>query len=152
MVSDLYQLVDGNADQGAPIRQIVKAAQSYCQPRIAKRHDFGGRISTHPNGEPGGAPKSTFHDIVYASKKSPISLFDAIHGLVCSSLSLTGYAKAQGYMKVNQFLGEVVNGRHVLNEKSYNFTIFGTPLENEPWGGSYSGSTSLSTVLLLLAK
>ncbi|KAJ4178682.1 hypothetical protein NW767_014810 [Fusarium falciforme] len=42
-------------------------------------------------------------------------------------------------MKVNQFLGEVVDGTKVLNGNSYNFVIFGTPLANEPWGWQLFG-------------
>jgi len=66
-------------------------------------------------------------------------LVSAIYDLMRSSLSSTGYAKARGCMKVNQFLGEIVNGTKVLNEKSYNFCMFGTPSTSEPWGWQMFG-------------
>ncbi|KAI8930868.1 hypothetical protein NX059_011885 [Plenodomus lindquistii] len=62
-----------------------------------------------------------------------------IHGLLRASLSPGGYEKVHGCMKVNQFLGEVVDGQGVLNEKSYNFVIFGSPSEDEPWGWQIFG-------------
>lgn len=64
---------------------------------------------------------------------------DAVHGLMRASLSDQGYYKAYGCMRINHFLGGVVNGRKVLNAKSYNFCIFGTPSETEPWGWQIFG-------------
>lgn len=61
-------------------------------------------------------------------------LVEGVHNLMRASLSPAGYAKASGCMKVNQFLGEIVNGTKVLNERSYNFCMFGTPSVSEPWG------------------
>lgn len=50
------------------------------------------------------------------------------------TLSPEGYQKAISAMRINHFLGELVNGRGVLNEHSYNFVLFGTPSKTEPWG------------------
>lgn len=66
-------------------------------------------------------------------------LVEAVHALMWASLSPEGYIKASGCMKVNGFLGEVVNGRKVLNERSYNFTLFGEPSETLPWGWQLHG-------------
>lgn len=66
-------------------------------------------------------------------------LVDAVYDLMRASLSPTGYVKAWGCMKVNKFLGEVVNGRKVLNEGSYNFCLFGMPSQDEPWGWQIFG-------------
>lgn len=66
-------------------------------------------------------------------------LVAAIHTLLRASLSEAGFYKAHGCMKINHFLGEVVNGRKVLNVKSYNFTLFGTPSTTEPWGWQLFG-------------
>ncbi|KAF9890065.1 hypothetical protein FE257_006745 [Aspergillus nanangensis] len=63
----------------------------------------------------------------------------AVHEILEASLSPAGYYKASGCMKVNRFLGEIVNGRKVLNDKSYNFTLFGTPSVREPWGWQSHG-------------
>lgn len=55
------------------------------------------------------------------------------------TLSPEGYQKARDAMKVNAFLGTLVNGHKVLNEHSYNFLIFGSPSATEPWGWSLYG-------------
>jgi hypothetical protein len=64
---------------------------------------------------------------------------NAVYRVLRASLSPAGYAKARGCMKVNRFLGEVVNGAGVLNERSYNFTLFGEPSMHEPWGWQFHG-------------
>ncbi|KAK5267204.1 hypothetical protein LTR99_006389 [Exophiala xenobiotica] len=64
---------------------------------------------------------------------------EAVHDLMRASLSEAGYYKAHGCMKVNHYLGEVLNGEKVLNVCSYNITIFGTPSETEPWGWQIFG-------------
>lgn len=50
------------------------------------------------------------------------------------TLSPEGYQKAISAMRINHFLGELVNGPGVLNEYSYNFVLFGIPSKTEPWG------------------
>ena len=67
---------------------------------------------------------------------------DLVHGVLKASLSSSGYAKAAGCTYTNAFLGELVNGRKVLNEHSYNFRLFSSapgPSTTEPWGWSFFG-------------
>ena len=47
-----------------------------------------------------------------------------IHDILKSSLSPEGYAKALGCAWTNAFLGELIGGKEVLNEHSYNFRLF----------------------------
>jgi hypothetical protein len=64
---------------------------------------------------------------------------EAVHGLLKASLSPSGYAKVQGCMKVNHFLGSVVEAQGVLNAKSYNISTFGKPSVTAPWGWQLTG-------------
>jgi hypothetical protein len=64
---------------------------------------------------------------------------DAILGVMRASLSPDGFTKTRQAMRMNAFLGELVNAPRVMNEFSYNFTLFGTPCESEPWGWSLFG-------------
>jgi hypothetical protein len=64
---------------------------------------------------------------------------DAVHDVLRSSLSPSGYTKALGCCIVNGFLGELVDGRKVMNEHSYNFRLFGRPSMTEPWGYTFFG-------------
>ncbi|CZR66564.1 uncharacterized protein PAC_16465 [Phialocephala subalpina] len=64
---------------------------------------------------------------------------EAVHELLKASLSPSGYAKVAGCMKVNHFLGSIVEAPGVLNAKSYNISIFGKPSTAAPWGWQLTG-------------
>jgi len=66
-------------------------------------------------------------------------LRDAILRLLQASMSPKGFAKAVDCMRINHFLGQLVNAAKVMNEYSYNFCLFGEPSLNEPWGWQYFG-------------
>lgn len=55
------------------------------------------------------------------------------------TLSPEGYDKAVSAMRINHFLGELVNSPAVMNEFSYNFVLFGRPSTTRPWGWSFYG-------------
>lgn len=42
-------------------------------------------------------------------------------------------------MRINHFLGVLVDSPRVMNEFSYNFVLFGTPSTTRPWGWSFYG-------------
>ena len=63
----------------------------------------------------------------------------AVHTVLRSSFSPAGYAKALGCCIVNGFLGELIDGRKVMNEHSYNFRLFGRPSMMGPWGYTFFG-------------
>jgi|APGre2960657505_1045072.scaffolds.fasta_scaffold13361_2 hypothetical protein len=64
---------------------------------------------------------------------------DAILDLLGASLSAEGFERVRNLMRVNHFLGELVNATRVLNEYSYNLNLFGTPSLTEPWGWNFYG-------------
>lgn len=66
-------------------------------------------------------------------------LRDAIWGLLRASMSPAGFAKAVECMRINAFLGELVDGLRVMNVYSYNFCLFGEPSLTRPWGWQYFG-------------
>ena len=41
-------------------------------------------------------------------------------GLLKASMSEAGFEKAQGCMRTNEFLGQLVGGEKIMNEFSYN--------------------------------
>ncbi|KAL1904410.1 hypothetical protein Sste5344_009860 [Sporothrix stenoceras] len=55
------------------------------------------------------------------------------------TLSPEGYEKAVGAMRVNGFLGDLVESPNIMNEFSYNFVLFGEPSVDTPWGLSFYG-------------
>jgi hypothetical protein len=66
-------------------------------------------------------------------------LWDAILSVLKASLSLEGYEKAISAMRINLFLGKLVQSENVMNDHSYNFALFGNPSTTRPWGFTFYG-------------
>ena len=66
-------------------------------------------------------------------------LVEPIAQLLRASLSLRGYQKVRDTMKMNAFLGELCDARGVMNALSYNFSVFGDPGIDRPWGWQIFG-------------
>lgn len=64
---------------------------------------------------------------------------DAILQVLQTTLSPEGYDKAVKALRINHFLGELVESPRVMNEYSYNFVLFGRPSPTRPWGWSFYG-------------
>lgn len=64
---------------------------------------------------------------------------DAALAVVEASLSPEGYALTRNLMRINGFLGDLVDLPLLMNEYSYNFALYGTPSETEPWGWQLFG-------------
>ena len=67
------------------------------------------------------------------------TLRDRVMELLKATLSVQGYEKAVAAMRINGFLGDLVESSTIMNEFSYNFVLFGRPLTNQPWGFSFYG-------------
>jgi hypothetical protein len=63
----------------------------------------------------------------------------AILAILQATLSPEGYEKAISAMRINHYLGELVESPKVMNEFSYNFVLFGRPSATRPWGWSFYG-------------
>ena len=63
----------------------------------------------------------------------------AIHDIIKASISAEGFEKVLGCCKINEFLGNLVNGSKIMNKASYNFKLFGNPSPVEPWGFTFFG-------------
>ncbi|KAI1609994.1 hypothetical protein EDD36DRAFT_498790 [Exophiala viscosa] len=79
-------------------------------------------------------PEIMFNDIGIRLEAMDPRKRDLVLDLLRSSLSPNGFEKALGAMRTNQFLGELVNARPILNEYSYHFLLFGQPSVATPWG------------------
>lgn len=64
---------------------------------------------------------------------------DRVLKILEATLSGLGYERAIGAMRINHFLGELVEAPKVMNEYSYNFVLFGEPSTERPWGFSLYG-------------
>lgn len=84
-------------------------------------------------------PEVYIHRFGLRLDEIPAPLRDAILDVVRASMSPQGFAKARNLMRINHFLGELVGAPRVMNEWSYNFNLFGTPSQTEPWGWNLHG-------------
>ncbi len=73
----------------------------------------------------------------------------AVLDVLRASLSAAGYERTRTLMRINHFLGELVNAPRILNEFSYNFNLFGTPSRSEPWGWNFYGHHVCLNCLML---
>ena len=63
----------------------------------------------------------------------------AILAVLQATVSQEGYEKATKAMRINGYLGKLVESPMIMNEYSYNFALFGTPSITRPWGFSFYG-------------
>ncbi|KAF9890055.1 hypothetical protein FE257_006735 [Aspergillus nanangensis] len=142
IIPDLYTLAEGKSEEGlrAPVEAMVATAQELLALDLppAVRESLSKPVDAIEW-------RRWLNPEIYAYRHGvrleevTDEICEAVHKVLRASLSPVGYEKARGCMRVNQFLGEVVNGVRVLNEKSYNFTLFGTPSVSEPWGWQFHG-------------
>jgi hypothetical protein len=79
------------------------------------------------------------HKVGLRLEEVSVSIRNAIIGIVHASLSAQGFEKVRDVMRLNAFLGDLVHAPRILNEWSYNFSLFGTPSTVEPWGWNLFG-------------
>jgi hypothetical protein len=126
-------------DEGVPIEDIVNAAQHLlsllddAQKKTLSYHIDSPEWRTWTNPE-----FLLSHKGLRLDEIDP-SIRDAIMNILQATLSPEGYDKAVQAMRINHFLGELVESRKVMNEFSYNFVLFGRPSTTRPWGWSFYG-------------
>lgn len=151
VLTGLYPLEKGQ-DQGAPTTKMVKAAKNILASASPKEKMIMSNHIEAPEWRRWSNPEIYTYKQGVRLEEVSEDLVTAIYTLMRASLSPAGYAKARGCMKVNRFLGEVVDGRKVLNEKSYNFSIFGQPSEVTPWGWQLFGHHFCMNVFVLRSQ
>lgn len=134
----VHRVASKGEDLGAPIAEMIQAAEAVLDLASSEQKKVLQRPIDSLDWRRWMNPEIYLHRHGLRLEDLSDEIVGAIHGVMKASLSPAGYAKARGCLKTNQFLGEVVNGSKVLNEKSYNFTLFGTPL-HEPWGWQLHG-------------
>ena len=66
-------------------------------------------------------------------------LHDAVMQVLRASMSSSGYELSRNVMRLNRFLGDLVDAPEVLGEWSYIFCLFGEPSPRAPWGWQLFG-------------
>ncbi|MBT2248617.1 DUF3500 domain-containing protein [Arthrobacter sp. BHU FT2] len=84
-------------------------------------------------------PEFMQHDTGLRLDELDAPVRDAILGMVEASLSPAGFDLVRNLMRINGFLGDLVELPLLMNEFSYNFALYGEPSETEPWGWQLFG-------------
>jgi hypothetical protein len=130
----IYRLPEDHEDFGAPTTAMVAAAEAI----LSATNPTERKALCYPIDAPEWRrwmnPEIYLFENGLRLEQVSEELVTEIHQLLRASLSAEGYAKAAGCMKLNDFLGTVVDGSKVLNGLAYNFALFGTPHLTMPWG------------------
>lgn len=132
---DLYRL----EDEGVEVDKIVAAAEAILSlANEAQRQKICLHVDS-PEWRTWSNPEFLLSNKGVRLEELEPTLIASILKLLETSLSPEGYDKAIGAMRVNGYLGELVNAPAIMNEHSYNFVLFGTPSSTRPWGFQFFG-------------
>ncbi|KAJ9610112.1 hypothetical protein H2204_015466 [Knufia peltigerae] len=126
-------------DEGIPIEEIVDKTQSVLSRLTPEQKTAVCYHVDSPQWRTWSNPEFLLsHKGVRLDEVDP-EVRDGVMAVLEATLSPEGYDKAVGAMRVNGFLGELVESPAVMNEFSYNFVLFGQPSTTAPWGFSFYG-------------
>ncbi|KAI8651883.1 hypothetical protein NCS56_01404500 [Fusarium sp. Ph1] len=131
----LYQL----QDEGVPIEAITSAANAVLDGLSESQRNATCYHIDSPEWRSWSNPEFLLSDKGIRLDEITAELREDVLKVLKATLSPEGYDKAVGAMKVNHFLGELVESPAIMNEYSYNFVLFGQPSVIRPWGFSFYG-------------
>ncbi|KAF4980862.1 hypothetical protein FZEAL_3236 [Fusarium zealandicum] len=135
-------------DDGIPIKDISQAAHS-----LVSRLSDEQRLKTclhidSPEWRTWTNPEFLLSDKGIRLDEISLEQRSAVIKILELTLSPEGYDKALGAMRINGFLGQLVEAPAILNDWSYNFVLFGEPSTEKPWGFSFYGHHLCLNILL----
>jgi hypothetical protein len=135
----LFALADALPGEEAPTADMVAAAEKLLA--LASLDQIS-RLSYPVDArewQSWANPEFMQHDTGLRLDELDPALRDAALSVVEASLSPEGFALMRNLMRINGFLGDLVNLPLLMNEYSYNFALYGVPSESEPWGWQLFG-------------
>lgn len=135
VVPDLYAL----EDHAAPVDAMVAAARKLLNACSDEERSKVRFALDAPNWRMWSNPELYVNRYGLRMDELAQPLRDAILDVLRASLSPRGFEKARACMLMNEFLGQLVGGPRVLNQYSYNFSLFGEPSMTAPWGWQLHG-------------
>lgn len=129
----------GLQDEGVPVDDIAKAAQAVLDNLDEQQRS---KVCFHiddPEWRSWSNPEFLLSDKGIRLDEITSDLRTQVLRVLETALSPEGYQKALGAMRVNHFLGELIQAPTIMNEFSYNFALFGAPSTTRPWGFSFYG-------------
>ncbi|KAI2473685.1 hypothetical protein F4781DRAFT_379843 [Annulohypoxylon bovei var. microspora] len=135
-------------DEGIPIDAIVAAAEAITSQLTPEQALKTSLHIDSPEWRSWSNPEFLLSDKGIRLESVTPELRASVLALLEATLSPEGYEKAVAAMRVNHFLGELVNAPDVMNEHSYNFVLFGAAHRERPWGFSFYGHHLCLSVFL----
>ncbi|KAK3397762.1 hypothetical protein B0T20DRAFT_230924 [Sordaria brevicollis] len=129
-------------DEGMPIDSIVDAAFKLTTLLTPEQHSSVVYHIDSPEWRSWSNPEFLLSNKGIRLDEVMPSIREAVLAVLQATLSPEGYTKALGAMRINGFLGDLVQAPRVCNEFSYNFVLFQTaagPSTVQPWGFSFYG-------------
>jgi hypothetical protein len=136
---DLYRLAPALAGEEAPTEAMVAAAEkalSMLTPEQAQRFRYA---ADAVEWQSWANPEFMQHDTGLRLEALQPEIREAMLELVDASFSAPGSALARTLMRINGYLGELVELPGIMNEFSYNVALYGTPSLESPWGWQLFG-------------
>ena len=135
--------------EGAPIEPMATAATSFVDHLSVEDRDR----AHHPIGSPLWRQWQNTEMFVEEHglrlDLCDTAVRDRAMEVVQASLSPRGYDETLGVMRLNGWLGQLLDAPGVLGEWSYNFCLFGDPSPIDPWGWQLWGHhLALSCVIV----
>lgn len=135
----LYPLSHASPGEEAPTSDMVTAAEKLLALLTTDQRERLSYAVDAIQWQSWANPEFMQHDTGLRLDEVDPAVRDAMLAVVEASLSPEGYASARSLMRINGFLGELVELPLLMNEFSYNVALYGTPSETEPWGWQLFG-------------
>jgi hypothetical protein len=135
----LFPLTPAEPGESAPVPAMVEAADDLL---AALDDDSRGRVQFAVDAvewQTWANPEFLQFDTGLRLEFQPAQVREKAMALVAASLSAEGFDLVRAMMRINGFLGEVVDLPTVLGEWSYNLALYGVPDLQAPWGWQLFG-------------
>lgn len=138
-MAGLFPLIRARAGEEAPTAAMTAAASELLEHLSERELDLVSYSVDSKHWQSWANPEFMQHDTGLRLENLDVPTRELVLGLVQASLSPEGYSLARTLMRINGFLGDLVGLPALMNEYSYNFALYGTPSESEPWGWQLFG-------------
>lgn len=135
----LFPVAQTRPDEEAPSSDMVTAAEKLLALLPSSEQERLSYAVDAREWQSWANPEFMQHDTGLRLDELEPAVRDAALAVVEASLSPEGYALARSLMRINGFLGELVELPLLMNEYSYNFALYGSPSETKPWGWQLFG-------------
>ncbi|OUM44873.1 DUF3500 domain-containing protein [Arthrobacter sedimenti] len=145
----LYPLAPARAGEEAPTAEMVAAARKLLGVATPDQARSLSYAVDAPEWQSWANPEFLQHDTGLRLDELDDAVRDAVLALVEASLSIEGFELVRNLMRINGFLGDLVDLPLLMNEFSYNFALYGEPSESEPWGWQIFGHHAAMNCLVV---